>query len=675
MRACDLCRKRKKQCKLQDGASSCMTCQGLGISACTFLEPPPPKRRAIAPDESGKLSVEQQRATAPNTSRPARPQRLASTSPSQLPSKHDDGHPFNYPHNSLLTSTLGLEKGRFSELIGPGGEHDWQLLRSCSIGQSEQAATTDQGVTSLHASGARAMRKVREGVLFQMIPDTASGQQAGKNEKPDAVDIDSIEALAHPHGPALVNLYFRIIHPSFPILHKEVFIEKYNRTYREIVPHLLAAVYALAVRWWPYDADLLLAEKVDEAALVKIAYQSVQDAMHRPRLNTIQAGLLLLQRGRDASSPDNSWTWAFTSSLIGLGQHLGLHLDCTDWTIPEWEKGLRRRLAWALFIQDSFSAMVFGRPCLVSPTEWAVMPLQDRDFSENTEDESASRHGGGSASIQHGKLLFIELAKLSTITARVMRQLYSVQAMATITQPQQVLALSKPIQDDLANLLKSLNPNLNVDNLQQGRLCVNGLFHLALHATTTVLHRRMVWAIQGCSSGIDPHFTQSLRASQRRHVYNLVQLMSRLQPEHMEAFWFSAAGGCGVILGSFLGLLRVTSATFEESEELKGLMNDFEWQLRIKAKMGEWVLYTLTRLKALGWDEWKSLELELGAIATNDYRHETNMADTEVRADLPFASAMDNGLSIVTPEENNSTSWLTEDLGEFIVPSWEFGGS
>ncbi|BCS04772.1 fungal specific transcription factor domain-containing protein [Aspergillus luchuensis] len=575
--------------------------------------------------------------------------------------------------------SLGLEKGRSSELIGLGGEHDWQLLHTCPIGQSASIATADRNgldATYQHASNIRTMRKVHEGILFQMTPDAVSSQHAAKNLMQEEVDIDNIEALVHPHGPALVNLYFRIIHPSFPILHKEVFIEKYNRTYREIVPHLLAAVYALAVRWWAYDADLLLEEKVDEDALVRIASQSVQTAMHHPRLNTIQAGLLLLQRGRDASSADNSWTWSFTASLIGLGQHLGLHLDCIAWAIPDWEKGLRRRLAWALFIQDSFSAMVFGRPCLISMRDWAVAPLQTCDFSENSPDEVAGRDGGGSSSIENGKLLFMELAKLSTITARVLQQLYSVQALATVTEPQQVLALGKPLGNDLADLLKNLPPNLNIENLQQGRLCLSGFFHFALQATTAVLDRRMLWAIQRSPAGVDSQFAQIFRTALRQRAYNLVQLVSQLQPEHMEAFWFFAAGSCGVILGCFLALLRVTSTTLEESDELKGLMNEFEWQLRIKVRMGKWVLYTLARLKTLGWDEWKALEPDFDAIPGDRQRLgalQSNAVDTGDPAHS-LLSAKNNESSSVPLQENNSATWLTEELEDLEIP-WDLGGT
>jgi Fungal specific transcription factor domain len=80
------------------------------------------------------------------------------------------------------------------------------------------------------------------------------------------VTVEDVKALVHPHDPTLIRLYFRIVHPSFPILHKNVFLEKYNRTYHEITPHLLAAVYALAVCWWSYDPDLLLQEKINEVA-------------------------------------------------------------------------------------------------------------------------------------------------------------------------------------------------------------------------------------------------------------------------------------------------------------------------------------------------------------------------------------------------------------------------
>jgi hypothetical protein len=661
MRACDICRKKKQRCVTLHGSSSCLTCQAAGLSSCTFLQPPPPKRRATAANT---------KEFAPRNARGrGLSEELLSNSPSQLILDPD----LDYPRESILTKTLGLEKSRFSELLGPGGEHDCQLLQSFHGSDLVSSRGGDNTAISGGLLGATTTRKVHDNVFFQMTPDVEVSQNLRKEDSWDEVYVEDVESLVHPHGPMLISLYFRIVHPSFPILHKNVFLEKYNRTYREISAHLLAAVYALAVCWWSYDPDLLLHEKINEAALVRIAHHAVQDAMHRPRLNTIQAGLLLLQRHRNPLFTDNSWMWSFTSSLLGLGQHLGLHLDCSAWDIPEWEKGLRKRLAWALFIQDSFSALVLGRPCTISEvSDWIVQPLQTTDFSEGADDEEYSEHIG-SVSIENGRALFIELVNLSRITARMLRKLYSVRSLAEVVQPQEVLAITKSLGTDLAQMLRGLPEELALENIQSGKLCVNGFLHLALHATTAALHRRLLWSMQQSSAELDSQFVQFIRRMLRTRAHSLVKFLSHLRPEHMEAFWFFAAGGCATILGGFLGLLRTTSVTIEESEELQSLMKEFEWQLRMKAKMSDWVSYTLTRLRALGWDDWKNSKISVPerdrrqSDSINDQTNNSPIVTDETINFSPF-----NQQIFTTAVDLDSMMWTFPDLS---TPGAEFSAT
>ncbi|OKL62681.1 hypothetical protein UA08_01346 [Talaromyces atroroseus] len=656
MRACDVCRKKKQRCTTLPGSSSCLTCQVAGLTSCTYLQPPPPKRRATAGITKD---------LAPRKSRGRRPSEGLSShsSPSSAPNQGLD-----YPEESILTKTLGLEKSRFSELVGTGGEYDRHLLA-----KSHGGTLATSGIV-----GPSTMRNVGDNAFFQMTPDAEVSLSLRREDIWNEVTVEDVEALVHPHGATLIRLYFRIVHPSFPILHKNVFLEKYNRTYHEITPHLLAAVYALAVCWWSYDPDLLLHEKINEAALVKVAHQAVQDAIHRPRLNTIQAGLLLLQRRRNPLFTDNSWMGSFTASLIGLGQQLGLHLDCSCWDIPEWEKGLRKRLAWALFIQDTFSALILGRPCLISETsDWIVKPLQSTDFSEGAGDEELGEQIA-SVSIENGKSLFIELVKLSRITASMLRELYSVRSLVEVLDPHQVLAIAKPLGTDLANLLKSLPEDLNLENIQPKKLCVSGFLHLALHATTAALHRRLLWSIQESKVGMDDEFVDFIRKMLRTRAHSLIQFISHLHPEHMEAFWFFAAGGCATILGGFLGLLRMTSVTAEESQELQDLMKEFEWQLRMKAKMSEWVSYTLTRLRALGWDDWKN------SIVSFTRTDSTKASDYEAVDDTYNTSQDEGNRNVISPPFSNQLlsstlinfdnimSWksprLSEQGYEFIPP-------
>ncbi len=172
----------------------------------------------------------------------------------------------------------------------------------------------------------------------------------------DEDDLEEIEQIVRPHGPALVHLYFRIVHPSYPVLHKGVFLEKYARTYKEFSPPLLAAVYALAMDWWDYDRELSSNKPPDGARLIKAATKTLTAVIRRPKLSTVQAGLLMLQRSGGDS-------WPLTSQIVAVGEELGLHLDCSTWNIPEWEKGLRRRITWAIYMQDKWGR-AHPRPAL-----------------------------------------------------------------------------------------------------------------------------------------------------------------------------------------------------------------------------------------------------------------------------------------------------------------------
>ncbi|PNS17739.1 hypothetical protein CAC42_3134 [Sphaceloma murrayae] len=517
----------------------------------------------------------------------------------------------DYPSHSILSETLGLEKSRSCELLGPNGCHDWYLLFGEVDYQAGPSTATFPQVTPTAATRRSPgfhsqIRRVEDDVLFRMVPDNVSPLESKSH-----VTADEVEELVRPHGPALVKLYFRIVHPSYPILHKQVFIEKYERTYREITPHLLGTVYCLAAKWWMYDENLLAEGKLDEEALASLAYRAVQESFLRPRINSVQAGLLLLQRRLPTSNaPTSSAISAtFLASLIALGQQMGLHLDCSEWTIVPWEKGLRKRLAWALVMQDAFSALTQGYHQILNLEDWDVMPLAPSDFSEGIQDEDTHEQ----PSIEDGKIMFMEMAKLAIVANHVVRGLYLPRARRTVTDfYSQVLPVVEPIGRQLADLQKNLAPELRFEFHEAGRLNASACLYLMHHAVSVAVYRRLVWAAQECGpfdplGGVD-EFILFIRSTQLTRARTIVDFFRQLQSHHMEAFWIAAAGSCATMLGSFLGLLNTTSRNAVESQELRLLMKDLEWQLRIKAKMGDWIQYTLTKLHSLGWDKWKVFE-------------------------------------------------------------------
>lgn len=82
------------------------------------------------------------------------------------------------------------------------------------------------------------------------------------------------------------------------------------------------------------------------------------------------------------------------TNAVSISQALGLNLDPSDWPLPLWEQRLRKRVAWALYSQEKWLSLNFGRSSHISPDDWDVGELKPEDFEENDQngDKSSSDH-------------------------------------------------------------------------------------------------------------------------------------------------------------------------------------------------------------------------------------------------------------------------------------------
>lgn len=310
---------------------------------------------------------------------------------------------------SLLKKTLGLQNKHYSQYVGATRGIEPSLLGSIAIGTSE----TD--VVQLADS---TLRRVSSTEAFLLFPDPGTQGYSDELE-----DLDAIEGIVEPHGKALVDMYFRIVFPSFPIIHKEVYLEKYGRSYREFSPPLLASVYLLALHYWSYEEELNASTKPDMKRLEKLARKALADTIHRPKLSTVQAGLLFLQHSDEDSAE-------LTAQLVSIGYGLGLNLDASGWNIPEWEKGLRKRLGWGLFMQDVWSSLGNGRVSLIHSSNWALQPVLHSDFPEDASHEDDKE---GSSEVETGRTLFTHMIALSIILADLLESVFTVKATREIS--------------------------------------------------------------------------------------------------------------------------------------------------------------------------------------------------------------------------------------------------
>ncbi|XMA07908.1 hypothetical protein WAI453_000699 [Rhynchosporium graminicola] len=276
-RPCDACRRRKSRCIIPQDTQTCIMCQSRA-EQCTFVQNPHGRKRRKIEDDSG-----------PDADKPRSPKAEKS-----LQSQPPINDYTSLPGPSLLKQTLGLQNRQHGQYLGQTSEYDVRLINLSPFnGRGE------------YVSMPGTLRRVGHNVHFIMRSETQT------DVDDELANLDLVESIVQPHGRALVDLYFRVIHPSFPIFDKKVFLEIYGRTHREFTPPLLAALYILALNWWSYTPELANLPKPDIHRLEQLAPAMMSVVLNRQKLSTVQAGLLFLQR------PDGD-SWALTGQLVAV---------------------------------------------------------------------------------------------------------------------------------------------------------------------------------------------------------------------------------------------------------------------------------------------------------------------------------------------------------------------
>ena len=411
-------------------------------------------------------------------------------------------------HLSLRQEALSLQTGRHCSYLGPSTPYDPTLLGLC-VFDARNESTTKLGT----------LKRVSDHDYFIMVPD-----ESPDTRRFEAEALAEIRDIVGPHGQTLLNLYFRVVHPNFPIIQKRPFFEQIaaaesgnedgdsasgNDKSGDLSPALLAGVYLMALNWWAHEPTLATsgASRPDAKRLEAVAFRALNRAMQAPKLSTVQAGLILLQR----PGSDN---WALTTQLVSVGQELGLHLNSDSWPIPDWERPLRKRIAWALYMQDKWSSLIHGRPSHIFRANWAVKQLEAEDFEDSelhkqqqqqssNNDSNAERNGSGNgngsaatnsnadpAAVDEtiseeaqesirGQELFMQMIMLTSIMGEVMDNFYTQVAIQEFAEAgtgatRLILERAKPVQIRLKDWYAKLPACTRMDSLGSSSISSTG---------------------------------------------------------------------------------------------------------------------------------------------------------------------------------------------------------
>ena len=619
-RPCDHCRRRKTKCVIIPNTNNCAQCESKSLT-CTYVGLALKRKTGYDSDSDSKraksanVKTSENRLGSDNTNNPGM---------GRLPNDHSKIVAPNVPirdvapvrdyssiNNSLLQKTLSLQFPRSSFYVGPTSYlYDTNLLNLIIDSQNKANNSNKNNVASngsgkieqVNLSNSTSLRKVSDHAQFILKDD-----QSPRSYQNMSNDVDTVEKFVAPHGQILIDLYFRIIHPSYPILHKKVFLEKYSRTHREFSAPLLAAVYALAIQWWDYDPQLNKFPKPDVDLILKVGLNNyLLEILKRPKLSAVQAGLLLLQckhiiqsnSERDTQAMSNSANtntstltsdshysdWVLCSQVITLAEELGLGLNCNDWKLPKWERGLRKRLAWAVYMEDKWLSLKNSRPSHINELNWVVVSLVDEDFPEKHGDGDLKE---GSSDIENGKKIFMNLINLTMILSDILDKLYSMKAMSEINDIAQVLQIAKPLQLKLRNWYHSLPIDLQMSSVQPRKLCSNGYLQLAYFATELTLHRKIITTIflQSLAGNLPPkELIEVCRTAAKTRLSASIEFVRDLKPEHMHSFWHSSSSSNFTLICTFAAILYMTSSSKEESDFYKDQIFNYRWILKISSK-------------------------------------------------------------------------------------------
>ncbi|KAI1863196.1 uncharacterized protein JN550_009722 [Neoarthrinium moseri] len=525
-RPCDACRKKKTRCVTKDGDPRCIHCQ-LRRSQCTFNHEPPdrpsnPSNQVEESSSSSLLSADINH-QAPDIASPAqRP--LSGSAHARLQS------PIG-PNSTPDASALGLAQSRFAELYGLGSDMEPILMRHRPY----------DPVTHEFSLETHAIRRVleRDGGLveypltFHMVSDENAVDFEG-----EAARADAIEACIGPHGPRLVELFWRHVQPCYPLLHKDIFMDNYNASYRRVSAALLGAVYLSALRWWSYDPMLSIRALPDSSLLRHLLKQALASSYHRPKLSSIQAALLLLQcQPEDPLNPDHTYAWGLTCQVLAIGQCLGLHLDASSWSIPNWEKNLRKRLSWALYMQDRWTALAYGRPVHIHHDDWTVRELENLDFADC--DSSTSDDDRRSISAT-GKTQFIHMVRLTQLLSSVLSSFYT----ARMCFDQDTVLLYQRSQELLRQLqlwYASIPASLQMDVSYERKLCFHGYLHFSFYGVMMALLRRLIRSTALPPRCADDAILSNIRQTALQTAQNAISFARNLRSDQLEAFWYFSA--------------------------------------------------------------------------------------------------------------------------------------
>ncbi|KAL2825500.1 fungal-specific transcription factor domain-containing protein [Aspergillus cavernicola] len=631
-RPCDRCRTRKTACILENGVP-CQSCFN-ARRPCTFDTLPTRRRRPGSPQ------VREPRAREAANVVHEEPG-LLSPVPG-LSDTHTEQHPgTSTVYGELVVDELEdignvsgfmLDPGALAPLVqriqsldhlngfsaqmsGTSGESDPWLLRHgrydengmCNI--SRVSFRTVGGVPYEHMVPVHFL--VAENSLYRGGKEETS-YDPSINDQTLRHQLDDL--VPEHDGRRLISLFLTFVFPLMPAISRSHLKRSLLDPSFDTPVYLLAAIYASSFPFRVHDPSLCVSgayESPPTDSLWRLVYTSVLREIHTPNLAVLQSALLYLQRfpkHAQSAASDSPFVWSFFGTIANLANTLGLHLNCQRWGIPCWEKRIRRRLWWIVYIEDKWRSLLAGRPPMIQPAEWDVSPIEIMDFDFDNVPNDTVQKDPFQWPLDDG-MLFRTLSQLAPVAERLQSTFYSLRSSQRLCKDFRAsVDTARAIRQDLQAWYASLPETIrlrqpsntaNYGTSTTGHCKGAAVLNLSYLALEVLLYRAILRPLGQASppppianEEIETGFPEFQLLFENLDVEHLTQLpaLETLEFDEAAEVTINAAEKCAGISINFLS--RLTSTDFDSfwhswSRIFFSLVSNFILLLLVQAPTAE----------------------------------------------------------------------------------------
>ncbi|OCH86052.1 hypothetical protein OBBRIDRAFT_761980 [Obba rivulosa] len=467
---------------------------------------------------------------------------------------------------SLPPPYLGVpgEHGRSRRRLDPAPhvppyQQDWNELYAMSDDSHSAQGDVDDTVDAFGALSVDENKEIRYHGLSSGLPllahsdRTDDGQQKKDgiwqfsgpfvvSESADVAELENDSRISLPPVETqdhLINFYFTYVHPFFPLIHKQTFLQEYrlfkdrgfvsidathkpsaateHRPMQKVTKLLLLSMFALAARY----SDREEPRPAPGTGVWKAGFRYAAAArwilnnlFSYSRPSTCQALLLLgiCDLGLGASQQG----WIYTGLALRMAIDLGMNRNADNWTNEDRElfspieKQIRKQMWWSCCITDKLSAIWLGRPITFRESDYSTLrpDVLDVDEYELWQPSPPDAQGANLTPTPSRTMsCFREACALSVIMTEIMEKIYPVQPYSATPRR----TLLEQLESKLHKWLFDLPDYLRYSTTSQRAAPLPHILslHMEYCAAVLLLHRAFLPArddpaLRGSPSMADP---------------------------------------------------------------------------------------------------------------------------------------------------------------------------